>query len=344
MITVEELAKKIGGTVDGDCCVVVAGISDIEDVRDGCAVYVENAYSAARLVGKNPAVVICGEGLKLEGFNLIRVKNPKVGFAQALAVFHPSKMPPKGIHPSAVVEEGARVDASASVGALCFVGRGAEIGAEAVISSSCHVGEDARIGEGCLLHPGVRVLDGCVLGRRVILNSNVVIGGDGFGFAQDGGRHVKVPQVGNVVIEDDVEIGANSAVDRATIGSTVIGSGTKIDNLVQVGHNVKIGKNCILCGQAGLSGSCVLEDGVVLAGQVGVGDHIRIGAGSILGGKAGVATDIPPGVFYSGFPARPHTETLRIFSTLKRLPKIAKDVDKLMKIHEEPDDKTDRFC
>lgn len=336
-MTVSELAARIGAELEGGGAGVAAGVSGLENIEQDHVVYIENERAAAALAGASPAAVICGLKDSVPGFTLLRAKNPKLSFARALEVFHPKAKPEAGAHPAAVVEAGAEIAASASIGALCFVGASAKVGEGTVLSPGCHIGAGAVVGKDCLLHPGAKVLDGCSLGDRVILQANVVIGGDGFGYVETPEGRIKIPQVGNVVIEDDVEIGANSAVDRATMGTTRIGRGTKIDNLVQVGHNVEIGANSVLCGQAGIAGSSTLGAGVVLAGQVGVGDHIKIGDGAVLGGKAGVSSDVPDGVFYSGFPARPHTETLRIFAALKKLPELVREVNRLKKAHEKED-------
>jgi len=320
MITVNDLAEKIGGEVEGNGGREVSGICPLSEVRAGCVTYLEKQRDAGMLEGTDPAAVICSKAAQAAGLTLIRAANPKLAFALALGILHPVRKPAPGAHTSAVIDSSAEVDPSAPVGPNCYLGENAKIGADSVLGANVVVESGAVIGRDCKLYPNVTVLDRCRLGDRVILHSGVVIGADGFGYVQDGGVNRKVPQIGIVVIEDDVEIGANSAVDRATLGATRIGRGTKIDNLVQIGHNVRIGEECILCGSAGISGSCELGDRVILGGQAGLSDHVKIGSGAIIGGKSGVLNDVPAGAFYSGFPAVPHRENMKMLSALKKLP------------------------
>jgi UDP-3-O-[3-hydroxymyristoyl] glucosamine N-acyltransferase len=230
-----------------------------------------------------------------------------------------------------VVDPGARIDPTAHVGPLCVVEAGAQIGAGAVLQASVFVGRDAQVGEGCLVMPGCIIATACSLGRRVRLQPGVVVGSDGFGYEFVAGRHVKVPQIGTVVIGDDVEIGANSTLDRARFSRTVVGEGTKIDNLVQIAHNVVIGRHCIVCAQAGISGSTTLEDYVILGGQAGLGGHITLGKGSKVGGGAGLAASIPAGSYVNGTPAIPYMLERRIAILQQRLPDLFKRVDALEK-------------
>jgi UDP-3-O-[3-hydroxymyristoyl] glucosamine N-acyltransferase len=247
-------------------------------------------------------------------------------------VFHADERPAPGVHPSAVVAPGAELEPSASVGPGAFVGRGARIGARSILQAAVRVLDEARIGEDCLLYSGVVVRERCIVGDRVILQPNCVVGSDGFGFAfdaegdGDGPVHRKVPQAGIVRIEDDVEVGACTCIDRATLGETVIGRGTKIDNLVQIAHNVTIGPLSLIVAQVGIAGSTEIGTGVVLAGQVGVVGHLKIGDGARAGAQAGVTRDIPAGETYTGYPARPHADWLRSNAALQRLPELVKQV------------------
>lgn len=318
-IALEQLAGAIGAHVDGDAGARARGICALDDLRPGCVVFLEKPRDAARLQGAAPAAVICSNHIDLPGYNLLRCDNPRAAFARALRVFHPEPEAAPGAHPAAAVHETATLGAGVSVAACAVVGPGARIGANTRIGAGCVVGGGVSMGENCVLHPNSTVLDNCELGARVILHSGAVIGADGFGYMQQDGEHVKMPQVGRVVIEDDVEIGANSCVDRATIGETRIGAGTKIDNLVQIGHNCRIGRGVIICGGAGISGSCDVGDGAVLAGQAGVADHVTIGARAIIGGKSAVMNNVPAGKFYSGIPAAPHRETMKAYSLIARL-------------------------
>ena len=261
------------------------------------------------------------------------VDNPSVALAKVCArieqALWPRPLP--GIHPGAVVAPTAQVDATAHIGPLCVVEDGARVGAGSVLQASVYVGRDARIGEACWLMPGVVLGAGCSLANRVRLQPGVVIGSDGFGYEFVKGRHEKVPQIGVVVIEDDVEIGANSTLDRARFSRTVVGEGTKIDNLVQIAHNVVIGKHCILCAQVGVSGSTTLEDYVILGGQAGLGGHITLGKGSKVGGGAGLAASIPAGAYVNGTPAIPYMLERRIAVLQQRLPDLFKRVEVLEK-------------
>ncbi len=327
MMTVRELAEKIGGEIEGDGSREVSGVCPLNDIREHCVTYLEMQRDSFMMENKAPAAVICTKAAVVEGQTLIRSSNPKLSFTLALEIFYPARRPEAGIHPTAVTGGNVEIDPSVSVGPNCFVGDNSRIGAGTTLGPNVVVGSNVKIGEGCRLHPNVTVLDGCEIGNRVILHSGVVVGADGFGYIEIEGMRKKVPQVGIVIIEDDVEIGANSAVDRATLGVTRIGRGTKIDNLVQIGHNVKLGEDCVLCGEVGISGSCEIGDKVIFGGQAGVSDHIKIGHGAILGGKSGVISDVPAGAFYSGFPARPHRETMKALSLLKKLPEIVENLE-----------------
>ena len=329
-LTLEQLGREIGADLEGDGACVVRGVCPLDDVRPDCVTFLEKTRDAAQLAQARPAAVICSRAADPPVPNKLRCDAPRLAFARALAVFHPAPAPARGIHIAAVVHEQAEVAPDAEVAPCAVVERGAHIGAGARIGAGCFVGQNARIGAGCVLHPRVTVLHDCELGERVILHSGVVIGADGFGYVPDDkGRQVKMPQVGRVVIEDDVEIGANSAVDRATLGETRIGAGTKIDNLVQVGHNCRIGRGVIICGSVGISGSVTIGHGAVLAGQAGISDHVTIGERAIIGGKAGVIDNVPPGKFYSGMPAVPHRSNMAALSKLQRLPELFDDMKQL---------------
>jgi UDP-3-O-[3-hydroxymyristoyl] glucosamine N-acyltransferase len=329
-IKLSELAQRIGATLDGSDC-EVSLICSIDDVRDGCVTFAERQYDFEKMQGEGlPAAVIGGPKLQSGDISVLRCKNPRLAFARAVATFHPEKAVSPGIHPSAVVDSSARIDDSANIGPLCVVGPGASIGAKTSLVASVYVGAGVQIGDHCEFHPGVRVYNGSKIGNHVILHSGVVVGSDGFGYVRgDDGRQEKVPQVGGIVIEDDVEIGANSTLDRGALGLSVVGSGTKIDNLVQVGHNVRLGRNVILCGQVGISGSVTIGDNTILAGQVGVADHTHIGKNCVLAGKAGVDSNVPDNSFYSGHPARPHRENMKSISNFHKLPALMEKLKQL---------------
>jgi UDP-3-O-[3-hydroxymyristoyl] glucosamine N-acyltransferase len=291
-----------------------AGPSDLSFFVDA-ALRAEAEASAAGAILTAPATT----GLR---HDLLLAADPGLALLELLRLFHPEPAVAAGIHPTAVVAPGARVAASASVGPYVVVGEGASIGDGAVLHPFVCVGAAASVGAGAVLHPHAVLYPGASIGARVVLHAGVVVGADGFGYIARGGRHLKVPQVGTAVIEDDVEVGANSAIDRATLDETRIGAGTKIDNLVQVGHNVRVGRASILCGQAGIAGSATLGDGVVLAGQSGVSNRVTVGDGARVGGKSAVFDDVAPGVQVAGVPAIDARRWRRQVAMLQRLPEI----------------------
>ncbi len=262
---------------------------------------------------------------------LLVVDNPSIALARLCSRLEQAlwPKPAAGIHPTAFVEPGASVAASATIGPLCVVEKGAEVGERSHLQAQVFVGRGARIGADCWLMPGVVVAAECILRDRVRLQPGVIVGSDGFGYEFDRGRHEKVPQVGTVTIEDDVEIGANTTLDRARFSSTVVGEGTKIDNLVQVAHNVVIGRHCLICAQTGISGSTTLEDYVVLGGQVGVVGHVRLGKGAKVGAQTGINGDLQPGASVWGTPHRPYMFELRMQVLRDRLPEMFKRISAL---------------
>jgi UDP-3-O-[3-hydroxymyristoyl] glucosamine N-acyltransferase len=331
-----ELASFVGGEVIGDGSVSISGVSGLAEAEPGeLSFYTGPRYRKQLATTRASAVLFAGDELPpRSGVSYVRVEHPHLAFARASALFHPRHAPAPGISPRAEVHPEARIDSGATVMAGAFVARGAHVGPRTVLYPGAYVGEGAEIGADCTLYPNVSVLEGCILGDRVILHASCVIGADGFGFAFDpsgptGPRHFKVPQVGIVRIEDDVEVGACSCVDRATLGETVIGRGSKIDNLVQIAHNVKVGPLSILCAQAGVSGSSELGTGVVLAGQVGVVGHIRVGDMAKVGAQSGVAHDVPDGQVVSGSPAIDHKAWLKGAASQERLPELFKEMRQL---------------
>jgi UDP-3-O-[3-hydroxymyristoyl] glucosamine N-acyltransferase len=318
--TLAELAERCGGQAEGESGFVVSGVAGLSEAGPLEVTFIEGARQVPAAAAGRAGAVYLPADLELPGRNVIRVGNPRLAFAQTLALFYPAQHPPAGIHASAVVETGAVVDPTASVAAFCFVGAGARIGARAVLSPFVHVGPGAEIGAETLLHPGAIVCERVSLGARVIVHPGAVIGSDGFGYVFDGRGHRKIPQVGTVEIGDDVEIGACATIDRATLGTTRIGRGTKIDNLVQIAHNASIGEHVILVSQVGISGSARIGDGAVLAGQVGVGDHATIGAGARVGGQAGVIRHVEAGATVSGFGPQRHSDFLKSQAVFEQLP------------------------
>jgi UDP-3-O-[3-hydroxymyristoyl] glucosamine N-acyltransferase len=303
-MTLAELADRLGCRLEGDGAATIVGVADLATAAtDEIALFVHPRYKTAA-ADTRAAAVIVGEDTPALARPMLRAKNPFLAFARALEIFHTPPPPVPGISAAAVVAADAVVDPAATLGPFVSVGAGARIGAGSVLESHVAVGPGAVVGRDCRIHGHVSIRERVTIGDRVVVQNGAVIGSDGFGFTRDAdGRHLKVPQVGTVVIEDDVEIGANTTIDRATVGETRIGAGSKIDNLVQVGHNVRIGRDVLLAAQVGIAGSATLEDRVTLGGQVGVQGHIVIGRGAIAAGQSGVTNSVDPGRFVTGYPA-----------------------------------------
>lgn len=326
-----DLAAQVGAELTGDPAVEVAGVATLAEAGPSQVSFLTNPKYRGQLATTRAAAVIVGAADRTEGVACLVAANPYLTFARAVALLHPQEHPRRGVEPGAHVRPGARLAEDVTVLAGATVDEGAEVGAGTVLYPGVFVGRGARVGRDCVLYPNAVVREGCVLGDRVILQPGAVVGSDGFGYARDGARQVKIPQVGVVVVEDDVEIGAGSTVDRAALGETRIGRGTKIDNLVQVGHNVQVGEDCLLVAQAGVSGSTRLGNRVVLAGQVGVVGHIHLGDGVVVGAQSGVPADLPAGAVVSGSPAFDHREWLRAQAALRRLPQLRHKVQELEK-------------
>ena len=321
--TLDELAVELEGEVVGDGSTVIKGVAGIREAMPGDITFLANARYESYVTETRASAVICSREPRFAAIPLLLVENPYLAFQKVVRVFRPDPYrAPAGIHPTAVVSPQATIGEDVSIGAHCVIEHGATIGARAVLLPGCYVGPLAAIGDETFLYANVVVREECVIGSRCVLHPGVVVGSDGFGFAFDAGRYHKVPQVGNVVIGDDVEIGANTTIDRATTDSTRIGDGTKIDNLVQIGHNVVIGKHCIIVAQVGISGSTHLEDLVTLGGQTGVIGHVRIGERAMVGAASGVTKSIPAGEVWSGFPAAPHGLWKRLTAMVQKLPQL----------------------
>jgi UDP-3-O-[3-hydroxymyristoyl] glucosamine N-acyltransferase len=310
--------------LDGDGSRDVARIRAPEEAEPTDLTFVADARQFPRLQTSRAGAVILAESAPSAGRPALRTANPYLALARALTALHPVEAATAGMHPTAVVAGDSRVDAGASVGPLCVIASGVEIGAGTVVVAQVFVGANVRIGRDCRIYPHVTLREGTALGDRVTVHAGAVIGADGFGYARDGARHVKIPQVGRVVLEDDVEIGANVTIDRATLGVTRIGRGTKIDNLVQIAHNVRIGEDTVVVAQVGISGSSEIGSHVTIAGQVGIVDHVRIGDGAIVGAQAGVTKDVQGGAIVLGSPAVSHLEAKRQLAAAARLPQFAK--------------------
>jgi UDP-3-O-[3-hydroxymyristoyl] glucosamine N-acyltransferase len=342
-LTVRELAEALGCPFQGDGSVVLTGVAGLDKAGPGELSFLAHPRHRSRFETTRAAAVILSPEIPWERTPTLRAENPRLAFARAAAFFARPVRPEPGIHPTAVVSASARVGTGVSIGALCWVGDRAEIGDRTVLFPLVSVYPDARIGRDALLHSQVTVREGCSIGNNVILHAGVVIGSDGFAYVKaPDGSQVKVPQLGTVRIEDDVEIGANSTVDRAALGETVVGRGTKIDNLVMVAHNVEIGTNAILIAQTGIAGSSKLGNNVVTGGQVGLADHVTVGDNVSIAAQSGVVRDIPAGSVVGGSPHLEIREWIRISALLRRLPDLVQDVQRLKQKNEGPDkDKKD---
>ena len=319
--TLAELAAELGGEVIGDGSTVIRGVAGIREAMPGDLTFLANSRYDAHLNETRASAVICSREPREAAIPLLVVDNPYLAFQRVVRVFRPDHYRPHpGIHATAVVAQDAIRGRDVAIGPHCVVESCARIGDRAVLVSGCYVGHGAAVGEDSYLYARVVVREECVIGARCVLHPGVIVGCDGFGFALDGGRYHKVPQVGNVVVGDDVEIGANTTIDRATTHSTRIGDGSKIDNLVQIGHNVVVGRHCIIVAQVGVSGSTELEDYVTLGGQAGLVGHIKIGKGAMVGAQSGVTKSVPTETVVAGYPATPLPLWKRLQALIHRLP------------------------
>jgi len=327
-ITAAELARRLGGEVAGDGEAVLTGAAPADAAGPGDVTFAENEkYLRLAEAGRAAAVLV---GRRYASPKTLIVVSPvRVAMARTLALFYPEPEFPPGVHPSAVIEPDAVIDPTAYIGPHCVVGRGARIGPRCALEGGVHVGAECRLGEACRLFPRVVLYPRTRLGNRVRIHAGAVIGADGYGYVFHEGAHVKIPQVGWVEIGDDVEIGANVTIDRGAMGPTVVGAGTKIDNLVQLGHNVALGKHCLLVSQVGVAGSVKMGDYVTCAGQVGVAGHLQIGSRATIGAKAGVMHSIPEGQMWLGIPACPAPQAKRQLVAIQRLPELLKRVARL---------------
>lgn len=328
--TLGELADRLGATLKGDPEIRIKGIGALEDCApDQLSFLVHKRYLPLLGSCKAAALVVAPTYQNLE-FPLLIVDQPYLAMARVAQLFAAPSTSLAGIHATAHVDEGAELGPGVAVGPLAQIGAGSRVGANSQVHGGVYLGAGVNIGEECLIHPGAIILDGCRVGDRVIIHSGAVIGSDGFGFAQNGqGHHIKIPQTGIVQIDDDVEIGANCTIDRATFGRTWIQRGAKIDNLVQIGHNVVVGEHAILIAQVGISGSTRLGNHVVLAGQVGVVGHIEIGDRVRIGAKSGVPHSIKAGQDVIGIPAVPQKEYMRNYVHLRRLSQYQEELKQL---------------
>lgn len=323
--TLRELAEYLNGEVNGDETIVIAGVTGIDEAEAEDLTFAVPPH-LDRAAASRAAAVIIPHTTEAFAKPAIRVDNPRLAFTRLLTLFTPPPQVERGVHPTAVMGQGVVLGADVAVMAQAYIGDGVMIGEGTIVFPQTYVGTESRIGKNCLLHPQVVLREGTVLGDRVIVQSGAVIGGDGFGYVTVDGAHLKVPQVGNVILEDDVEVGSNTAIDRATTGSTIVKRGTKIDNLVHIAHNDVIGEHCFIVAQTGISGSVTVGNHVTLAGQTGTAGHINIGANSVFIGRAGITKDTPANYFGAGTPARPHAEWVREQVALHKLPATLKKI------------------
>ncbi|MFQ6008294.1 MAG: UDP-3-O-(3-hydroxymyristoyl)glucosamine N-acyltransferase [Candidatus Zixiibacteriota bacterium] len=328
--TLGQIAAAVGGTIEGDGNVRITGAATIQAAAEGDIAFIANRRYLKYLHTTKASALVLDLETECPAVPVLRHPNPYLAFAHVIDLLYPDlPQVEAGIAETAVVEPNVTIDETAAIGPLCHIRSGTSIGKGTQLVSSVFVGRHVSIGDDCLLYPGVRIMDDSKIGNNVIIHSSTVIGSDGFGFAESDQGLKKIKQIGWVEIEDDVEIGSNTSVDRGALGPTRIGRGTKIDNLVQIAHNVEIGQNSIIVSQVGISGSTKIGNGVMLAGQVGIVGHIEIGDGVRIGAQSGVSKSIPAGKTFFGYPAREIMETKRIEGALVRLPELLRRVRKL---------------
>ena len=325
----QELADRLGGRVIGDASRRVDKVAALADAGPSDLSFLANPKYLDQARRTSAGAVLVAPGVDLPGVTLLVVADPYLALASVLEILHPSQRHAAGISPDAVIGDGCIFDNDVAVMSGAVLGERCRVGAGSVVMAGAVLGRHVRIGRDSTIHPNVTIYDECVVGDRVIVHAGSVVGSDGFGFARDGGRHRKIPQVGNVVIQDDVEIGANVTIDRGTLGSTVIGRGAKIDNLVQIGHNVQVGEDTILVAQVGISGSTRLGKGVTFAGQSGAVGHIDVGDGAMVGAKSAVTRDVRPGAFVIGHPAIEARLWKRASALFAKLPEIGRRLSRL---------------
>jgi UDP-3-O-[3-hydroxymyristoyl] glucosamine N-acyltransferase len=327
---VSELSAHVDGRVCGDGDVLIRRVSSLDNAGEGDIAYVEEAKLFPAGNSSRASCLIVPAGAAIDSECRIEVKNPKLAFALIAEILHPPAPNEPSIHPSAVIDENAHIALTAFVGPNVSIGNESFVGVGSGIRHGTSIGENVTIGSDCMLHPNVIIYDNVTIGDRVIVHSGVVIGADGFGYVRGDMGYHKFPQIGTVTIEDDVELGANTTVDRGALGRTRIGKGTKLDNMVHVGHNCDIGERVIIAAQTGISGSVIIEDDCVIGGQVGFGDHIRVQSGAVIGSKSGVLPGkiVRPGVWW-GIPIQPLDEYKRLNAHIGRLPQVRDELKEL---------------
>jgi len=332
----QEIAEKLQCRLEGNPGTEISGVAGIDHAAPGQLTFLANRRYSPLLKTTKASAVLIEEGVELERepglepLTALRTQNPYLAFAHAIELFYDAPVYPPEVHPTAVIAKSAKIGASSHIGPYCFIEEGVEIGDRAVLHSFVTIYRNAKIGANFFAHAHAVVREGCRIGDRVILQNGVIIGGDGLGYAKRAdGTWCKMAQSGPAVLEDDVEVQANACIDRATVGETRIGRGTKIDDLVLVGHASQVGANTMLCGQVGLAGSTRIGESCILAGQVGTAGHLTVGDGTVITAQSGVPNDVPARALYSGYPAVPNREWLKMMAALNRLPELQRRVQQL---------------
>ena len=339
--TVEALARLFNCSFEGDGSTEIRGVSSLEEAKEGDLVFLAHRKYRALLDKSKASAAIIPLKEKYDRIPVIRAENPHLAFIKVVEIFFELYRPEPGIHPTAQISSSAKVGKDVSIGAFAYIGEEAVIGAKSVIFPFVAIYPRVKIGRDTIIHSHVSIREEVQIGNHVIIHNGAVIGSDGFSYLQDKGRSpIKIPQTGTVVIEDNVEIGANTTVDRATLGETIIKKGAKLDNLVQIAHNVEIGPNSILAGQVGISGSIKIGKNVIMGGQVGVADHVKIGDNVMVAGKTGITSDIPANSIIAGFPHMELKDWKRAITVLPKLHELVKDIRKLKNKVEELEKKT----
>jgi UDP-3-O-[3-hydroxymyristoyl] glucosamine N-acyltransferase len=334
----EAIAQLVAGKLEGDGSRELRGVAQIQDATPDQLTFVEGERGFDQATASQAGCILVPVGSSFPGRTTIAVRSPKLAFIRVAQLLHPVAAPAPGIHPSAIVSTDASLGEGISIGPNVVIERGVRIGRGTSLAAGVFVGEGTEIGSGCILYPRVTLYPEARLGNRVVLHAGVVIGGDGFGYVLAEGRHQKFPQIGNVIVEDDVEIGCNTTVDRGSLGTTVIGEGTKIDNLVQIAHNVRIGKHCVIAAQTGISGSTTIGDYVVMGGQVGIGEHAHVESRAVIGAQTGILSRkiVREGLVVWGTPARPLAEIKRLHGYIRQLPRLASKIKQLSQRRSKP--------
>jgi UDP-3-O-[3-hydroxymyristoyl] glucosamine N-acyltransferase len=324
------LAERLGCRLEGNGDLDILRVAGLDQAGPDAVTFFVNPRYTAALKHTTAAAVILGEAAPAAPCAMLRSPHPYLAFAEAVALFGPADRPAPGVDPHTVIAADATIGPGVSIGPFVSIAAGTAIGARTIVHPFVAIGAHASIGDDCVVHSHVAIRERVRIGHRVVIQDGAVIGSDGYGFAKrPDGTHQKIPQVGDVIIEDDVEIGANTTIDRPAVGETRIGAGTKIDNLVQIAHGVRVGRNVLLAAQVGISGSSVVEDDVVLAGQVGVAGHLTIGRGAVATGQTGIPNDVEAKALVSGYPAIDNREWLKASAVFKRLPDLKKAVASL---------------